>query len=137
RLRVRRQPGKLLLDRARRPGGSRSDGRPGARGRRRTARQGPGRARLRAGDLRVPRRERALHRGAARLPGLIAVTHAEILRRFYEGWNGGNPGEGTLQFLHERFEYVNPESAVEPGTRHGHAGWQEAGKSADRAFSEM
>jgi ketosteroid isomerase-like protein len=65
------------------------------------------------------------------------VTHAEILRRFYERWNGANPGEDTLPFLHEQFEYVNPESAVEPGTRHGHEGWQEVGKSADRAFSEM
>ena len=65
------------------------------------------------------------------------MTHAEILRRFYAGWNEGKSAEDTLPFIHEQFEYVNPESAVEPGTRHGHAGWLSVGESADRAFSEM
>jgi ketosteroid isomerase-like protein len=64
-------------------------------------------------------------------------TRVEILRRFYEGWNADDPGGATLPLLHEAFEYVNPESAVEAGTRHGHAGWLQVGKSARRAFSEF
>jgi ketosteroid isomerase-like protein len=65
------------------------------------------------------------------------MTQTEILQRFYDGWNGDNPGASTVPFLHEEFEYVNPEPAVEPGTRHGHKGWQSVGESAQRAFSEM
>jgi ketosteroid isomerase-like protein len=65
------------------------------------------------------------------------MTHTEILQRFYDGWNGVNPAQSTVHFLHEEFEYVNPESAVEPGTRRGHEGWQGVGESAQRAFSEM
>ena len=61
----------------------------------------------------------------------------DILERFYEAWNGPDPAADTLPFLHEEFEYVNPESAVEPGTRHGHGGWLKVTESADKAFSHM
>ena len=61
----------------------------------------------------------------------------DILERFYEAWNGPDPAADTLPFLHEEFEYVNPESAVEPGIRHGHRGWLKVAESADKAFSHM
>jgi ketosteroid isomerase-like protein len=71
------------------------------------------------------------------LPELTPLTHAETLLRFYEAWNGPDPIAETTPFLHEEFEYVNPDSAVEPGTRHGHAGWLKVGENAQHAFSDM
>jgi ketosteroid isomerase-like protein len=71
------------------------------------------------------------------VPELSHLTHVETIHRFYEAWNGSNVVEETIEFLHEDFEYVNPESAVEPGTRHGHAGWMKVAESANNAFSSM
>ncbi len=48
----------------------------------------------------------------------MAGSNADIVRRFYEAWS-----EGQLTDLEEHLdpavEYVNPEDAVEPGTRRG------------------
>ena len=45
-------------------------------------------------------------------------ANVEVVRQIYEGWAHGEfPGPDEL--LDEDIEYVNPESAVEPGTRYG------------------
>ena len=71
------------------------------------------------------------------MPELSPVTRVETVQRFYEAWNAPDAVAETLEFLHEEFEYVNPDSAVEPGTRRGHAGWRKVGQSAHSAFSDM
>ena len=43
-------------------------------------------------------------------------TH--IVRQLYERWNAGDT-EGVLALMHPEIEYVNPDYAVEPGTRRG------------------
>jgi ketosteroid isomerase-like protein len=58
----------------------------------------------------------------------------EIVTRLYAVWNGPNGRDEARAFLSDDFEFVNPHYAVEPGTRHGHAGWSEAMDSLDAAF---
>ena len=61
--------------------------------------------------------------------------NTEIVRRLYELWNEGDL-EAALESMHEDVEYVNPDYAVEPGTRRGHAGMREAMMAnLDVAFS--
>ena len=111
----------------------------GRRGRRGPAREGPRRTGLRAGHLRHARRERALHRGARRLPRLGACrrTNLETVRQIYRAWAGGIDSPEPLKLFHPDVEYVNPEGAIEPGTRLGHDGMRQVGRSLATAFSEM
>jgi ketosteroid isomerase-like protein len=64
----------------------------------------------------------------------MSRENVEVVRALYEAWNGPNGREAALAFLSDDFEYVNPDYAVEPGTRHGHAGWSQAMNSLDAAF---
>jgi ketosteroid isomerase-like protein len=48
----------------------------------------------------------------------MAGSHADIVRRFYEAWSDGQL-PGLEEHLDPEVEYVNPEGAVEPGTRRG------------------
>jgi ketosteroid isomerase-like protein len=65
----------------------------------------------------------------------MSQTNVELLRVLYEVWNRGKGRDEVLSFIAEDFEFVNPHYAVEPGTRHGHAGWLQAMHSLDAAFS--
>ncbi len=64
----------------------------------------------------------------------MSQENVEVVRELYEVWNGSNGREEVLAFLSEDFEWVNPDYAVEPGTRHGHGGWSQAMDSLDAAF---
>ena len=64
----------------------------------------------------------------------MSRENVEVVRALYEAWNGPNGREAALAFLSGDFEYVNPDYVVEPGTRHGHAGWTQAMNSLDAAF---
>ena len=45
-------------------------------------------------------------------------ANAEIVRRFYETWSRGEL-PGPADCMDPDIEYVNPEGAIEPGTRRG------------------
>jgi len=64
----------------------------------------------------------------------MSQENVELVRMLYEVWNGQKGRDGVLVFLAEDFEFVNPDYALEPGTRHGHAGWSQAMDSLDEAF---
>jgi ketosteroid isomerase-like protein len=48
----------------------------------------------------------------------MAEANAEIVRRFYEAWTRDDL-PGPIDLLDPEVEYVNPEGAIEPGTRRG------------------
>ncbi len=64
----------------------------------------------------------------------MSQENVELVRAAYEAWNGPNGREAALAFLSDDFEFVNPDYAVEPSTRHGQAGWSQAMDSLDAAF---
>ena len=64
----------------------------------------------------------------------MSAENVEVVRALYETWNGPNGRHEALAFLSDDFEFVNPSYAVEPGTRHGHAGWSQAMNSLEAAF---
>ena len=65
----------------------------------------------------------------------MSEENVEIVRALYEVFNERDSrGAEALAFLAEDFEFVNPDYAVEPGTRHGHAGWSHAMRSLAAAF---
>lgn len=64
----------------------------------------------------------------------MSRENVELVQAVYDAWNGPNGREEALAFLSDDFEWVNPDYAVEPGTRHGHAGWSEAMDNLDAAF---
>ena len=61
----------------------------------------------------------------------------ETVRQIYRAWAGGIDSPEPLKLFHPDVEYVNPEGAVEPGTRLGHDGMRQVGRSLATAFSEM
>ena len=67
----------------------------------------------------------------------MSERNVEFVRALYETWNGPGGRDEVIQFLSDDFEFVNPGNAVEPGTRHGHAGWGEAMNNLDAAFHEF
>ena len=64
----------------------------------------------------------------------MSQENVGVVRALYEIWNGPSGEEGVIAFLSDDFEFVNPDYAVEPGTRQGHAGWSHAMKSLQAAF---
>ena len=66
----------------------------------------------------------------------MSRENVEVVRRIYEAWNGPNGRQEALAYLSDDFEWVNPDYAVEPGTRHGHAGWSQAMDSLEAAFHQ-
>ena len=71
---------------------------------------------------------------SARYWRTMSEDYVELVRAFYEVWNGPNGPEEAIGFLSEDFEFVNPDNSVESGTRRGHAGWSQAMHSLDAAF---
>ena len=67
----------------------------------------------------------------------MSAENIELVRALYEAWNRPDGNEDVIGFLSDDFEFVNPGNAVEPGTRHGHAGWGQAMRSLDAAFHEF
>jgi ketosteroid isomerase-like protein len=55
----------------------------------------------------------------------VPQENVEIVRRFYEAWERGE-APGPAELMDPEIEYVNPPSAVEPGTRHGLAAFTRA-----------
>jgi uncharacterized protein len=66
----------------------------------------------------------------------VSSTDLQLIRRLYEVWNGPAGMRAALDLFDPSVEYVNPEGAVEPGTRHGHAGIVGVLQALDSAFSD-
>ena len=63
-------------------------------------------------------------------------ANVDLVRAFYAAWNGPDRDEATPRFLADDFEYVNPDYAVEPGTRRGHDGWRTVLDNLEGAFDQ-
>ena len=55
----------------------------------------------------------------------MSQENIEIVRRIYAAWAGAHV-PGPVELLDRDIEYVNPEGAIEPGTRHGLEAFTEA-----------
>jgi ketosteroid isomerase-like protein len=66
------------------------------------------------------------------------VSQADVatIRRLYELWNSRGGMLTALPLFAPDCEYVNPETAIEPGTLHGHSGMGKALEAVDAAFKE-
>ena len=53
----------------------------------------------------------------------MPAEQLKLLEELYRAWGVGTPLSEVQPFLHPEFEWVNPDYAVEPGTRHGPEGW--------------
>ncbi len=57
------------------------------------------------------------------------------VRRIYDAWNGEGLA-GVETYMSHDVEWVNPDYAVEPGTRRGHQGLAAVVQAVDAAFAE-
>jgi thioredoxin reductase (NADPH) len=64
----------------------------------------------------------------------VTTVNIDLVRRFYDAWNGADPAGQCLAFLSEDFEWVNPSYAVDPGIRRGHDGWRQAVENLASTF---
>jgi uncharacterized protein len=60
----------------------------------------------------------------------------DTVREVYRAWGGPGGLADSLHLFHEDVEYVNPENAIDAGTRWGHEGIQQVTRSLESAFSE-
>jgi ketosteroid isomerase-like protein len=65
----------------------------------------------------------------------VSDSNLSTIRRVYELWNTEGM-QTALPLIDDAAEFVNPESAIEPGTHHGHAGWVKAQDAMDAAFED-
>jgi ketosteroid isomerase-like protein len=66
----------------------------------------------------------------------VSLENVEVVRQFYEAWNGDDRRDATFPFIADDFEWVNPPYAVEPGTRTGVDGWLQAMENLSTAFHD-
>ena len=59
--------------------------------------------------------------------------NVRIVRRLYAAWNASDV-ETALSLLDPAVEWVNPDYAVEPGTRRGHEGFVTVLRNLDSSF---
>ncbi len=64
----------------------------------------------------------------------MSEENLEVVRRLYAAW--GQRPDLALRFLADDFEYVNPDYAVHPGTRHGKDGWLAAAANLSESFEQ-
>jgi uncharacterized protein len=62
--------------------------------------------------------------------------NVRLLARMYEAWHAGDLPR-VLDLLDPEFEWVNPDHAVEPGTRHGRDGFAKAVANLDSSFEHQ
>ena len=67
----------------------------------------------------------------------MSQENLETVRQIYRAWAGGIDSPDPLKLFHPDVEYVNPERAVDPGTRLGHDGMRQVAHSLNTAFSEF
>jgi len=64
----------------------------------------------------------------------MSQANVELVWTMYALWNERQGADEALALLAEDCEWVNPPYALEPGTRHGHAGWLKAMGNLAAAF---
>ena len=62
--------------------------------------------------------------------------NVRLLRRMYEAWNARDR-EAVFELVDSEVEYVNPENAVEPGTRRGHEGLRAVMDNLETSFDRQ
>jgi ketosteroid isomerase-like protein len=67
----------------------------------------------------------------------MAGGNAEVVRQIYAIWNGEANIETAAELIAEDAVYVNPDSAIEPGTRDGRLEFLEAFGEVNAAFEEF
>jgi ketosteroid isomerase-like protein len=67
----------------------------------------------------------------------VSQADVEAVQRLYALWNGEGGMLSALQMFAPDCEYVNPETALEPGTHVGHAGMGKALEALDAAFDDF
>jgi uncharacterized protein len=63
----------------------------------------------------------------------MTLSNVDVVRGLYESFNSGAPA-GEL--ADPEIEWVNPPDAVEPGTRRGTSGWNDAVRNVHEGFGE-
>jgi ketosteroid isomerase-like protein len=66
----------------------------------------------------------------------VSEENLDTIRRLYELWNGEQGMLAAMPLFDPEIQYVNPESAIEPGTRQGIGGMVKALESVDGSFAE-
>jgi uncharacterized protein len=51
----------------------------------------------------------------------VSQENVDVVKRIYDAWREGHIGR---RFMDPSIEYINPEEAIEPGTRQGPEGFQ-------------
>ena len=66
---------------------------------------------------------------------MTETENMQVLRRFYEAWDAMDL-DTVFELLDPEVAWVNPDYAVEPGTRRGHDGFATALRNLDASFDE-
>jgi ketosteroid isomerase-like protein len=66
----------------------------------------------------------------------VSQADVEAIQRLYALWNGEGMLSAIPMFAQD-CEYVNPETALEPGTHVGHAGMERALEALEAAFDDF
>jgi ketosteroid isomerase-like protein len=66
----------------------------------------------------------------------VSEENLATVRRLYELWNGEQDMLAAMPLFDPEIEYVNPESAIESGTRSGVGGMVKALESVDGSFAD-
>jgi ketosteroid isomerase-like protein len=64
----------------------------------------------------------------------VSQANLETIQRLYELWNADGRMSAALPLFAPGCEFVNPETAIEPGTHKGHGGMVKAMEAVDAAF---
>ena len=64
----------------------------------------------------------------------MSEADLETIRRVYKAWNSPEGMAAALPLMDPDIEYVNPESAIEGGTRRGYAGMTEVLAAVEGSF---
>jgi hypothetical protein len=65
----------------------------------------------------------------------MGEENVELVKRIYRAWEGGSPLDSGL--IADDIEWVNDPRAVEPGTRHGSAAFDDAVGSVEAMFPDV
>jgi ketosteroid isomerase-like protein len=66
----------------------------------------------------------------------VSQADLDTVRQIYDLWNSPDGMTSSLALFARDFEYVNPESAIEPGIRRGHVGILEVLAAVEGSFAD-
>ena len=65
----------------------------------------------------------------------MSQENVEVVKRLYEAWQRNGFGV-VRELMDPEIEWVNPHYAVEPGTRHGYAGFEAAAQALTSVYPD-